>query len=73
MVGPNQYRLLADTCLQKAISAHSASLAEAWLQMAASWIAVAKFQQQIRHARNFLKYGLPTTDAIRVRVPGRPQ
>ncbi len=69
----NQYRQLADTCLQKAISARSAALAEAWLRMAASWFAVAKFQQRIRHARDFLHYGLPDVNAIRVRAPKRFQ
>ena len=68
-----EYRQFADACLQKAIAARSVSLAEAWLRMAASWLAVAKFQQRIRHAREFLNYGLPTANAIRVQVPKKLQ
>ena len=59
----DKYRQLADTCLQKAISAHSAKIADAWLGMARSWIAVEKFQQRILSARDFLQHGL-------VRAPG---
>jgi len=52
-----KYRQLADACLQKAISAHSSSMADAWLSMARSWIAMQRFQQRILSARNFLQFG----------------
>ncbi len=67
----NNHRQLADACLQKAITTHSVPAAEAWLRMAASWLAVAKLQQQIRHARDFLQDGLPTANAIRVPVQNK--
>jgi hypothetical protein len=61
----DKYRQLADTCLQKAISAHSAHIADAWLGMARSWIAMEKFQQRILSARDFLQHGLMRAPGIR--------
>ena len=51
-----KYAELADTCLQKAISAASVELAEGWLRMAGSWLAMDQLRQRIA-ARN-----VPQTD-----------
>jgi hypothetical protein len=42
-----KYAQLADGCLQKAISAASVELAEGWLRMAGSWIAMEQLRQRI--------------------------
>jgi hypothetical protein len=53
-----KYAQLADACLQKAISAASVELAEGWLRMAGSWIAMEQMRQRIA-AR-----ALPQTNAL---------
>jgi hypothetical protein len=63
-----QYRQLADACLQKAISAHSAQIADAWLSMARSWMAMEKFQQRIHSARDFLQHGLMRAPGLSAKV-----
>lgn len=55
-----KYRQLAEACLQKAISAHSTPVADAWLSMARSWIAMQDYQRRILSARDFLRYGSMT-------------
>ena len=62
------YRQLADSCLQKAISAHSAHIADAWLNMARSWIAMEKSRQRIVSARNFLQHDLMKAPGLSAKV-----
>jgi len=47
-----RYTKLAEECLQKAISSASAEMAEEWLRMAASWLAMSNFRERIL-ARGF--------------------
>lgn len=63
-----KYRQLAEACLQKAISAHSTSVADAWLSMARSWIAMQIYQQRILSARDFLRYGVVRASAARLKA-----
>ena len=57
-----KYAQLADSCLQKAISAASVELAEGWLRMAGSWIAMEQLRQRIT-ARTLRQTGNPGQDA----------
>jgi hypothetical protein len=38
---------MADDCLQKAISAASAPIADEWLRMAGTWLAMEQFHNRI--------------------------
>ena len=44
---PGKYGGMADDCIQKAISAASAQIAEEWLRMARTWLAMEQFHNRI--------------------------
>jgi hypothetical protein len=43
----SKYGRMADDCLQKAISAASAPIADEWLRMAGTWLAMEQFHNRI--------------------------
>jgi hypothetical protein len=44
--GPHKCHRLAEDCLQRAIMASSVELADQWLRIAGSWLAMEKFKRR---------------------------
>jgi len=51
---PSKCRQLAEDCLQRALMAQSIDLADQWLRIAGTWLAMEKFQRRrSEHAMEF--------------------